>query len=286
MLVQHDPQPVLQRCCLLPHLIGHVHPPVLVVRPVVDRRGEQIEVEVVLVAAAELADQLRLDRPVQAVHVEIDVCRNLDALGQRGDEGLAAVASALGGAAALPLLVVPDRELPGVLGSDVDPRQSLGQVGLPLHHQARELEHGGGSCRVVVGPLRGASRVLYPYDDLLAVADGVVVAPDDDPRVRVLSFHGGDVVAAVFAQLGGEVLHLDLVAQVLEPQLHEVAGIGVGDGVDLAIPKVGEGLDVIDYSDSRRHRRGRAVLELLLQLPNLLDCVLHCYEEECSGQPG
>ena len=61
---------------------------------------------------------------------------------------------------------------------------------------------------------------------------------------------------------------------------------GVGDSVDLAIPNGGEGLDVIDYSDSRRHRRGRAVLELLLQLPNLLDCVLHCYEEECSGQPG
>ena len=97
------------------------------------------------------------------------------------------------------------------------------------------------------------------------------MAANDDPRVWILALHGRDVVAAVLAQLRGEVLDLDLVAEVLEPELDEVAGVGVSYGVDLAVAEVRERLDVIDDPCRLWQAGWGAVHDFPLKLLEFLD---------------
>ena len=92
------------------------------------------------------------------------------------------------------------------------------------------------------------SRVLYSDDYLLTVANRIVMATDNNPRIWILALNGGDVVSTVFTQLGCEVLDFDLVAQILEPELNEVSSVGVSDGVDFAVSKIGQSFDCLLYT--------------------------------------
>ena len=85
---------------------------------------------------------LGFDRPIQSVHVQVDVSRYLNPLGQRRDKGLTAITRALGRTTSLPFLVIPSGEFPRVLRGPA-----------PLLHQAGQFEDRGCSCGVVVGAL-------------------------------------------------------------------------------------------------------------------------------------